>query len=267
MNAAYQMLTQFKAIVTDTAITLSVNTSFAQTKKQSNQDPNQFNKEKWADRECSLCGKKGHPPYPKHCSVAKAFEDNPPIRSEFKETYLSTSDSSSGKSSRRKRTKARKPPKETSSKSKSKSSTKEAIVHLLKTQEKHAKQFAQLVKRLTPPSSKNNSDGSYLSDEDDDHVFTMIETPARNRRSSKKSRSAKNHRSARSSSHSRKHASNRHVTPPPSDSDDDDHSDSLQSDGSFGTTRSETPPDPGPSWVKVVKRCRHGHNQSISFGF
>jgi hypothetical protein len=79
MNVAYQMLTQFKAIVTDTAITPSQGTSFAQTKKQSDQDPNQFNKEKWADRECALCGKKGHPPYPKHCSVAKAFKDNPSI--------------------------------------------------------------------------------------------------------------------------------------------------------------------------------------------
>jgi hypothetical protein len=79
MNAAYQMLTQFKAIVTDTAITPSQGTSFAQTKKQSNQDPNQFNKEKWANHECALCGKKGHPPYPKPCSVAKAFEDNPSI--------------------------------------------------------------------------------------------------------------------------------------------------------------------------------------------
>jgi hypothetical protein len=129
MNAAYQMLTQFKAIVTDTAITPSQGTSFAQTKKQSDQDPNQFKKEKWADHECALCGKKGHPPYPKHCSVAKAFEDNPSIRSEFKETYLSTSNSSSDKSSRQKRTKARKPSKDKSSKSKSKSTTKEAIVH------------------------------------------------------------------------------------------------------------------------------------------
>jgi hypothetical protein len=104
---------------------------------------------------------------------------------EFKETYLSTSDSGSDKSSRHKRTKARKPSKDTSSKSKSKSTTKEAIVHLLKTQEKQAKQFAQLVKRLTPPSSENDSDDSYSSNEDDDHVFTMVETPARHRRSSK----------------------------------------------------------------------------------
>jgi hypothetical protein len=93
---------------------------------------------------------------------------------EFKETYLSHSESGSNKSSRRGCTKACKPSKEdTPSKSKSKSTTKEAIVHLLKAQEKQAKQFAQLVKRLTPPSSKNDSNGSSLFNEDDDHVFHL----------------------------------------------------------------------------------------------
>jgi hypothetical protein len=128
-----------------------------------------------------------------------------------------------------------------------------------KAQEKQAKQFAQLVKRLTHPSSENDSNGNYY----DDHIFTMVK-PARNRRPSKNRRSAKNPRSAHSSSHSRKHATTRRATPPPSD--DDDHSDSSQSDASYSTTHSD-PPDPGPSWVDVVKRRRHGHDQSNSFTF
>jgi hypothetical protein len=277
MNAAYQMLTQFKAIVTNTAFTPSEGTSFAQTKKTTDHDLG-FNKAKWEDRVCSLCGKKGHPPYPEWCTVAKAFNENPSLQSEFKETYLSTSDSDASKPSKRttSRTASKDKDKQSKSKHSSKtpdSDTKKAIVHLMKAQEqqakaqeKQAKQFAQLVKRLTPPSSENDSDNNYSSDEDNNLVFTMVEPTARNRRRSKNSRSAKNHRSAHSSSHSRKHATTRRAIPPPSD--DDDHSDSSQSDASYSTTGTHSdPPDPGPSWVDVVKRRRHGHDQSNSFTF
>jgi hypothetical protein len=78
MTAAYQMLTQFKAIATDTVITPSEGTSFGQINKKLEHDTG-YNKAKWDDHECALCGKMGHPPYSPYCSVAKAFEENPSI--------------------------------------------------------------------------------------------------------------------------------------------------------------------------------------------
>jgi hypothetical protein len=161
MNAAYQMLTQFKAIVTNTTFTPSEGTSFAQTKKTTDHDLG-FNKAKWEDRVCSLCGKKGHPPYPEWCTVAKAFNENPSLWSEFKETYLSTSDSEASKPS--KRTTSRKAFKDKDKQSKSKHSsktsdndTKKAIAHLMK-----ARNNKPRPRRSKPNSLHSSSRGSPL---------------------------------------------------------------------------------------------------------
>jgi len=255
MNAAYQMLKQYRSIrISDGTIVPNEGNSFAQTKHKSKPDhesgPDELHP-KWKKYICPLCGKPGHPPYPEHCKVAKALSKDPTLRDKILQNKSADSDSSSHKSKSSRTPKTKKSSKlHKSSKTEPSKSFEKAIANLQKTQDKQATMLTQLVRSMSSSSSSSTEE-----DSPDNHNSFFQGAPAHYRRSGRKHRSAQNSRSAPT------FYTNQPWSPPVS-SDSSAHIESPPK----SSGRSPSPSSSAQrefSWVEVVKRARNGHNTRI----
>ena len=154
---------------------------------------------KWKNRTCIMCGKNGHPPYPRYCKVIRAIAKDPGLQSKLRAASKSHSSGSSAGSSNKKPA-AKQRASKTKSKPKSKSSKQKAMKDFQKQQQKQFAQFMNYIdgsSESDPSPDDNSSDTS--SDDESGYGFAQYHVPSSNHRSGGKRKSGKNSRSGRAS--------------------------------------------------------------------
>jgi hypothetical protein len=190
MNAAYQMLKQYRSINVTIDIppeqARSFTTKGKYTNKHSDSDSNRSTDlhPKWEHYRCKFCGEKGHPPYATYCKAIRAIQKDPELLDKIKKASHNASDSDNSQSNGSKSKK----PKKSKSQTESTKTKKAAIAAFQKTQHK---QFTQMMNQLN--DSPSDSSDCYSSDSESTEGHGFFQTYEVKR--APKYRSAQKHRS------------------------------------------------------------------------